>query len=124
MYKSRLQELCQKRRWALPLYDFTREGPPHAPLFRATVVLNGETFNTRDEEKKTLKEVYNLATMIAFNHIITLSAAALAPSGKLSSPHDLEPPWGKSKINYGKMLTIFPFHKGNPTTLTGPRPTE
>jgi dsRNA-specific ribonuclease len=77
MYKSRLQELCQKRRWALSLYDFTREGPPHAPLFCATVVVNGETFSTRDEGKKILKEANNLAAMTALNHIIKLPAAAL-----------------------------------------------
>ena len=34
--KGKLQELCQKRSWSLPVYTVTQSGPSHAPSFQAT----------------------------------------------------------------------------------------
>lgn len=44
MYKNQLQELAQRSCFSLPSYVCTREGPDHAPRFRAAVTFNGETF--------------------------------------------------------------------------------
>ncbi|ONM37509.1 Glycosyl hydrolase family protein [Zea mays] len=107
MYKSRLQELCQKRRWAPPLYEPTREGPAHAPLFRATVVVNGERFSSRDEGEKSLKEAYNLAAMAAFDNLIALPAAALAPA-----PAAPAPPSSETQLPYKSQLQIYAQKRG------------
>ena len=50
--KSRLQEILQ-RNGGMPSYEFiSMDGPPHAPLFRYSVVLNGQTLGTGDGTSK------------------------------------------------------------------------
>ncbi|KAI3817654.1 hypothetical protein L1987_11450 [Smallanthus sonchifolius] len=44
MYKNQLQELSQRSCFNLPSYTCIREGPDHAPRFKATVNFNGETY--------------------------------------------------------------------------------
>ncbi|WOK94720.1 double-stranded RNA-binding protein 2-like [Canna indica] len=44
MYKNQLQELAQRSCFNLPSYACIREGPDHAPRFKATVNFNGEIF--------------------------------------------------------------------------------
>ncbi|GMP60678.1 hypothetical protein CsSME_00023435 [Camellia sinensis var. sinensis] len=46
MYKNQLQELAQRSCFNLPSYSCIREGPDHAPRFKATVNFNGETFES------------------------------------------------------------------------------
>ncbi|KAJ4969527.1 hypothetical protein NE237_016228 [Protea cynaroides] len=46
MYKNQLQELAQRSCFNLPSYACIREGPDHAPRFKATVNFNGETFES------------------------------------------------------------------------------
>ncbi|MBA0845866.1 hypothetical protein Goarm_022263 [Gossypium armourianum] len=46
MYKNQLQELAQRSCFNLPSYTCIREGPDHAPRFKATVNFNGETFES------------------------------------------------------------------------------
>ena len=42
-YKSRLQELCQARRWDNPAYRVLAElGPAHARRYRVEVLVRGE----------------------------------------------------------------------------------
>uniref|UniRef100_A0A804QI01 DRBM domain-containing protein n=1 Tax=Zea mays TaxID=4577 RepID=A0A804QI01_MAIZE len=105
MYKSRLQELCQKRRWASSLYEPTREGPAHAPLFHATVIVNGERFSSRDEGEKSLKEAYNLTAMAAFDNLIPLPAVALAPAAPA-------PPPSETQLPYKSQLQIYAQKRG------------
>ncbi|XP_057979598.1 double-stranded RNA-binding protein 6-like isoform X2 [Malania oleifera] len=45
MYKNQLQELAQRSCFNLPSYTSIREGPDHAPRFKAIVNFNGETFH-------------------------------------------------------------------------------
>ena len=45
--KSKLQELCQSRGWALPQYSGTKQGPSHQPRFSASVLVHGFTFDTK-----------------------------------------------------------------------------
>ncbi|KAI5443651.1 double-stranded RNA-binding protein 6 [Lathyrus oleraceus] len=67
MYKNKLQELCQKKSWCLPVYDTTRAGPPHNPLFTTTVTVNSIPF-TSSTPSRTLKLSQNDAAFLAFNH--------------------------------------------------------
>ncbi|KAL1544137.1 Double-stranded RNA-binding protein 2 [Salvia divinorum] len=46
MYKNQLQELAQRSCFSLPSYTCIREGPDHAPRFKAVVNFNGETFES------------------------------------------------------------------------------
>lgn len=46
MYKNQLQELAQRSCFNLPSYACIREGPDHAPRFKATVNFNGEVFES------------------------------------------------------------------------------
>ena len=68
MFKSRLQELCQSKKWKLPEYILTREGLDHCPQFQATVVVNGCTYSTPTSSKSS-KDAHNLAAEIAFHHL-------------------------------------------------------
>ncbi|KAM7522776.1 hypothetical protein LguiA_012678 [Lonicera macranthoides] len=67
MYKARLQEFCQKKRWALPRYTCVKDGPDHNPQFRASVVVNGFTFDMATVCKSS-KEARNEAAKLAFLH--------------------------------------------------------
>ena len=50
--KSRLQEILQ-RDGDMPIYEFiSMEGPPHAPLFRYSVTVNGQTLGIGDGTSK------------------------------------------------------------------------
>ena len=50
--KSRLQEILQ-RDGGMPVYAFiSMQGPPHAPLFRYSVTLNGQVLGTGDGTSK------------------------------------------------------------------------
>ncbi|XP_042012317.1 double-stranded RNA-binding protein 2-like isoform X1 [Salvia splendens] len=46
MYKNQLQELAQRSCFSLPSYTCIREGPDHAPRFKAVVNFNGESFES------------------------------------------------------------------------------
>ncbi|MCL7041201.1 hypothetical protein MKW94_007553 [Papaver nudicaule] len=67
MFKSRLQELCHQKLWGLPNYTSTRDGPDHNPRFKASVLINGVSFDTPDFCKSS-KEAQNEAAKLAFQH--------------------------------------------------------
>ncbi|TYI46657.1 hypothetical protein E1A91_D13G120000v1 [Gossypium mustelinum] len=67
MYKSRLQELCQKKAWRLPEYNVTKQGQDHNPRFEATVDVNGMSFQSQNPAKSS-KEAQNDAAYLAFLH--------------------------------------------------------
>ncbi|KAF5475705.1 hypothetical protein F2P56_007481 [Juglans regia] len=68
MYKSRLQELCHKQSWSVPVYTTTKDGPDHNPHFKATVTVNGGSFHTQNP-CRTSKEAQNDAASVAFHHL-------------------------------------------------------
>lgn len=74
MFKSRLQEYCQSKKWNLPEYSTTKEGLDHCPLFKASVIVNGSTFATTNFCKSS-KEAQNLVAQIAYQHLAGPSSA-------------------------------------------------
>ncbi|KAG9157008.1 hypothetical protein Leryth_009061 [Lithospermum erythrorhizon] len=67
MFKSKLNETCHKKKWALPKYSCMRDGPDHNPQFKASVVVDGVNFDTETIWKSS-KETYNEAAKFAFLH--------------------------------------------------------
>eukprot|EP00245_Coleochaete_scutata_P008015 TRINITY_DN2390_c0_g1_i1.p1 TRINITY_DN2390_c0_g1~~TRINITY_DN2390_c0_g1_i1.p1 ORF type:complete len:403 (-),score=61.22 TRINITY_DN2390_c0_g1_i1:415-1623(-) len=69
MYKNQLQELAQRSCSNLPSYACIREGPDHAPRFKATVNFNGEVFESPGY-CSTLRQAEHAAAEVA---LMTLS---------------------------------------------------
>ncbi|KAL5565678.1 hypothetical protein UlMin_028842 [Ulmus minor] len=70
MYKNQLQELAQRSCFNLPSYTCIREGPDHAPRFKATVNFNGETFES-PHYCSTLRQAEHSAAEVALNSLST-----------------------------------------------------
>ncbi|KAJ6349515.1 hypothetical protein OIU77_006989 [Salix suchowensis] len=49
LFKNQLQTYAQKRNFTLPKYSCERVGPPHAPLFKCRVTVNGQTYESREQ---------------------------------------------------------------------------
>ncbi|KAL4618844.1 hypothetical protein ACB092_06G039400 [Castanea dentata] len=62
--KNKLQEFCQKKRWAIPSYSIVKEeGPPHAKKYVYLVQIETEDggLSMEGEEKSKVKEAKNSA---------------------------------------------------------------
>ncbi|XP_078427886.1 double-stranded RNA-binding protein 6-like isoform X2 [Wolffia australiana] len=70
MYKNQLQELAQRSCFNLPSYSCMREGPDHAPRFKASVNFNGETFESPGF-CTTLRQAEHAAAEVALNALST-----------------------------------------------------
>lgn len=46
VFKSRLQEYCQKAGLRTPAYETIKEGPSHEPYFRSTVIANDVRYDS------------------------------------------------------------------------------
>lgn len=68
MYKNQLQELAQRSCFNLPSYTCIREGPDHAPRFKATVNFNGEVFES-PTFYTTLRQAEHSAAEVALNSL-------------------------------------------------------
>ncbi|CAH9135937.1 unnamed protein product [Cuscuta epithymum] len=79
MYKNQLQELAQRSCFNLPSYSCIREGPDHAPRFKATVNFNGETFES-PHYCSTLRQAEHSAAEVALNAL-----ANRGPSNSLAA---------------------------------------
>ncbi|EFJ14280.1 hypothetical protein SELMODRAFT_120579 [Selaginella moellendorffii] len=66
MFKNQLQELAQRSCFNLPAYSCIREGPDHAPRFKATVNFNGEVFES-PTYFSTLRHAEHAAAEVALN---------------------------------------------------------
>lgn len=76
MYKNQLQELAQRSCFNLPSYTCIREGPDHAPRFKAVVNFNCETFES-PSFCTTLRQAEHSAAEVALN---ALSSRGLSHS--------------------------------------------
>ncbi|GFQ01096.1 double-stranded RNA-binding protein 3 [Phtheirospermum japonicum] len=79
MYKNQLQELAQRSCFNLPSYACVREGPDHAPRFKASVNFNGEIFEG-PTYSTTLRQAEHAAAEVALN-----SLSARGPSKSLTA---------------------------------------
>ena len=79
MYKNQLQEVAQRSCFNLPSYTCTREGPDHAPRFKACVNFNGEMFES-PTYCSTLRQAEHTAAEVA---LIALSSKG--PSKSLTA---------------------------------------
>ncbi|KAH6760378.1 dsRNA-binding protein 2 [Perilla frutescens var. frutescens] len=79
MYKNQLQELAQRSCFNLPSYACIREGPDHAPRFKAAVNFNGETFES-PSYCSTLRQAEHSAAEVALNAL-----AGRGPSNSLAA---------------------------------------
>lgn len=79
MYKNQLQELAQRSCFNLPSYTCIREGPDHAPRFKAIVNFNGETFES-PHYCSTLRQAEHAAAEVALN-----SLSSRGPSHSLAA---------------------------------------
>ncbi|TVU40633.1 hypothetical protein EJB05_14102, partial [Eragrostis curvula] len=112
MFKSRLIELCQQRRWAPPAYKVTREGADHMPLFRATVAVNGKEFRSAEDGAWSVREAQNLAAMAAFERL-TAVPAPLRPAPDLECSPNMRLQIYCQK--QGKQLPSYrPIYEGPP----------
>ncbi|CAL1366749.1 unnamed protein product [Linum trigynum] len=68
MYKNQLQELAQRSCFNLPSYTSIREGPDHAPRFKATVNFNGEIFES-PSYCSTLRQAEHSAAEVALGSL-------------------------------------------------------
>lgn len=79
MYKNQLQELAQRSCFNLPSYTCIREGPDHAPRFKAIVNFNGEAFESPNY-CSTLRQAEHSAAEAALN-----SLSSSGPSHSLAA---------------------------------------
>ncbi|KAL3613117.1 HLA class II histocompatibility antigen, DR beta 4 chain [Castilleja foliolosa] len=87
MSKIKLNELCQERRWEMPMYATTKYGPDHAPHFAASLTVNGQVFYT-PVLCKSSKEAQNTCAQIAFDCLNAYSSPPQVhrPTGSISAP--------------------------------------
>ncbi|KAH9602668.1 hypothetical protein KSS87_023863 [Heliosperma pusillum] len=79
MYKNQLQELAQRSCFNLPSYTCIREGPDHAPRFKAIVNFNGESFESPNY-CTTLRQAEHSAAELALS-----SLSSRGPSHSLAA---------------------------------------
>ncbi|XP_027931382.1 double-stranded RNA-binding protein 1-like [Vigna unguiculata] len=107
MYKTKLQELCHKRKWGLPSYSAMKDGPDHIPSFKASVHVHGVIF-TSSSASSSLKEAKNQAAMVAFLSLSSGSSTQISDSGtqeqiRAVKPKDSSIPAQSSVIRNVKM---------------------
>lgn len=79
MNKTRLQELCHRKRWNPPEYSTRKDGPPHNPTFTATVTVGGLSFPT-DHPARSAKEAQSNAAGLAIQCLTDPKPPPLADS--------------------------------------------
>ncbi|MFS7912624.1 putative double-stranded RNA-binding domain-containing protein [Helianthus anomalus] len=78
MYKNQLQELAQRSCFILPSYTCIREGPDHAPRFKAVVNFNDDSFKSPNNFS-TLRHAEHTAAEVALSSLSSQSLARSDP---------------------------------------------
>ncbi|PNX71058.1 double-stranded RNA-binding protein 1-like, partial [Trifolium pratense] len=90
MYKMKLKELCDRRRWSLPeYYAMNIDGPPHNPRFKGYVFVNGVTFTSSDTFNSS-KEANNQAAMKAFLKFSSTPSGSSIPKYEYGFKEEVE----------------------------------
>ncbi|KAJ8771647.1 hypothetical protein K2173_026824 [Erythroxylum novogranatense] len=108
MHKSRLQELCQRRRWELPVYQFRKEGSDHVPRFQATVIVQDCSFSTHSFFNSS-KEAQNDAAKVAIDYLSGSQRPSLSYpplSTSTSTPDRVNESIGEISDDHGAQLLI------------------
>lgn len=84
LYKSLLQELAQKRGFRFPIYDTTKSGPSHMPVFVSTVEIGDDSF--QGQEARTKKQAEMSAAKVAYIGLTEGKAKKGGTVGSTSSP--------------------------------------
>ncbi|KAJ8639530.1 hypothetical protein MRB53_016224 [Persea americana] len=109
MYKNQLQELAQRSCFNLPSYACIREGPDHAPRFKATVNFNGEIFEG-PSYCFTLRQAEHAAAEVALHTLSTRGPSRCLAARVLVGTGD--------QCHRGQLLEhLFAFHKNIVLTL-------
>nr|XP_045090352.1 double-stranded RNA-binding protein 1-like [Aegilops tauschii subsp. strangulata] len=74
MYKLRLNNVCQERRWATPAYTDRREGPEHVSRFHSTVAVGGAEFSSPEPWSRKLIQAEDLAARAALEDLAARAA--------------------------------------------------
>ncbi|PKA45814.1 Double-stranded RNA-binding protein 1 [Apostasia shenzhenica] len=106
MYKNQLQELCSRRMWDSPEYNCSRDGPDHSPRFRASVTVNGQTFDA-SELSKTLKGAQIKAAQVAVDRLSTVVAAPSSPALSTADTQPFDQSATDFETSYKSQLQIY-----------------
>ncbi len=103
-WKTSLQELSAGRALGVPEYRVSEQGPDHAKMFAATVMLSGVAYGsgtgrTKKEAEQaaaaatytSLQGAANGAALAAEQTITPSTSDAQSPNGTAGSPHDTPP---------------------------------
>ncbi|XP_058189167.1 double-stranded RNA-binding protein 1-like [Rhododendron vialii] len=102
MYKTKLQEVCQGNKWGLPKYSCIKDGSDHAPHFRASVSVNGVSFDSPSVSKSS-KHALNEAAMLAFLHFASPDIQPVAEGAETEETHiNSIIPSNESDVKVGK----------------------
>ncbi|XP_057824381.2 uncharacterized protein LOC131036499 isoform X1 [Cryptomeria japonica] len=69
LFKSQLQEYTQKASLPLPVYETAKEGPPHDPKFKATVIVNGARYDSTSNFS-SIKAAEQSAAQVALEDLL------------------------------------------------------
>lgn len=83
MYKSQLQEYAQKAGLMRPTYNHVREGAPHDPRFKATVVLNDQSYESTPGFL-TVRSAEHAAAKVALDFLQKTQTSGIVPSSVVS----------------------------------------
>ncbi|CAL1404524.1 unnamed protein product [Linum trigynum] len=106
MFKTQLQELCQKKRWALPWYSAMRDGPDHSPRFKASASIDGLTFHS-PPSCNSFKQAQNEAAQIAFRHFTSPPPSSEVPSNDHHDPDALNSGSSNEALQEGEYVPGF-----------------
>ncbi|XP_019157490.1 PREDICTED: uncharacterized protein LOC109154071 isoform X2 [Ipomoea nil] len=126
MYKSKLQELCQRYSVVLPEYTSVKVGPDHDARFNVTVTVNGISFQSPPNQCRSAKDAQNLASRFAFDYF-TANPPALHSATRLPDPvlQSLSPPLQPYPVHLVADSALLPHQFGqipNSAWLARPQP--
>ncbi|XP_065866397.1 double-stranded RNA-binding protein 1-like [Euphorbia lathyris] len=107
MYKQKLHELCQKKKWELPKYSTIREGFDHTPTFKSSVSVNGISFDSLSPSTSS-KKSQNCAAEIAILHFSSVPDQESDSSNYIQELHD-QPDIQSNEVVTDEHASEFPL---------------